>query len=84
MPTVLFIFGWRLYFYANENKEPIHIHAEKSDMECKYWILVEEMDIKEEYSYNMYPKDKREIRKIIFQNFDTIVDAWNNFFKKTS
>jgi formylmethanofuran dehydrogenase subunit A len=83
MPTVLFIFGWRLYFYANENKEPIHIHAEKAGMECKYWLLVDEMDIKEEYSYNMSPKDKREVRKIIFQNFDTIIDSWNNFFKQT-
>lgn len=51
MPTVLFIFGWRFYFYANENKEPIHIHAEKADMECKYWILEDEMDIKEEYTF---------------------------------
>lgn len=83
MPTVLFILGWRLYFYANENNEPIHIHAEKGDMECKYWILEEEMDIKEEFMYNMSPRDKREIRKIIFQNFDTIIDSWNNFFKKT-
>ena len=84
MPTVLFILGWRLYFYANENKEPIHIHGEKGDMECKYWILVDEMDIKEEYSYNMSPKDKREIRKIIFQNFDLLIDAWNIFFKTTT
>ena len=82
MPTVLFILGWRLYFYANESKEPIHIHAEKGDMECKYWILVDEMDIKEEYNYNMSPKDKREVRKIIFQNFDILIDSWNNFFKK--
>jgi hypothetical protein len=29
MPTVLFILGWRFHFYANENNEPIHIHAEK-------------------------------------------------------
>ncbi|WP_299289176.1 DUF4160 domain-containing protein [uncultured Mucilaginibacter sp.] len=70
-------------FYANENNEPIHIHAEKGDMDCKYWLLVEEMDIKEEFSYNMSPKDKRKIRKIIFQNFDTITDSWNNFLKKT-
>ena len=49
MPTVLFIFEWGLYFYANENKEPIHIHAEKGDMECNYWLFVNEMDIKEEY-----------------------------------
>jgi hypothetical protein len=51
-------------------------------MECKYWILIDEMDIKEEYSYNMTSKDRREVRKIIFQNFDVLTDAWNNFFKK--
>ncbi len=82
MPTVLFILGWRLYFYANENNEQIHIHAEKGDMECKYWILEEEMDIKEEFMYNMSPRDRREVRKIIFQNFDTIIDSWNNFLKR--
>ena len=80
MPTVLFILGWRLHFYANENREPIHIHAEKGDMECKYWILSEELDIREEFTYNMSPRDKREIRKIIFTNFDIIVDTWNNLF----
>ena len=84
MPTVLFILGWRLYFYANESKEPIHIHAEKGNMEGKYWILVDEMELKEEYIYNMSPKDKREVKKIIFQNFDTLVDSWNNFFKSTT
>ena len=83
MPTVLFLLGWRLYFYANENAEPIHIHAEKGDMECKYWMFSEELDIKEEFTYNMSPKDKREIRKIIFNNFDTIVESWNNFFNKS-
>ncbi|MEK7719053.1 MAG: DUF4160 domain-containing protein [Bacteroidota bacterium] len=38
MPTILLIAGWRLYFWANENNEPIHIHAEKGDMECKFWL----------------------------------------------
>ena len=83
MPTVLFILGWRLHFYANESKEPIHIHAIKGDMECKYWILEDELDIREDYCYNMSAKDKREIRKIIFNNFDSIIDSWNNFFKNT-
>lgn len=55
IPKVLFILGWRLYFYANENNEPIYIHVEKGDMERKYWIFVDEMDIKEEFSYNMSP-----------------------------
>jgi len=36
MPTVLLISGWRLFFYSNEGHEPIHIHAEKAEMECKF------------------------------------------------
>ena len=36
MPTILVIAGWRLFFYSNERNEPIHIHAVKADMECKY------------------------------------------------
>jgi hypothetical protein len=80
MPTVLFILGWRLYFYSNENKEPMHIHAQKGEMECKFWILESEMDIRNEFAYNMSPKDIREIRKIIFGHFDQIVDSWKIYF----
>lgn len=82
MPTVLYIFGWRLFFYSNENLEPIHIHAEKGDMECKFWLLTDEVEIKDAFAYNLTPAGKREIKKIIYQHFDLIVDAWNNHFKK--
>jgi Ni,Fe-hydrogenase maturation factor len=82
MPTVLFIFGWRLFFYSNEGSEPIHVHAEKGDIECKFWLLVEEVEIKEAFSFNMTPAAKREIKKIIYQHFDLIVEAWNQHFKK--
>jgi len=51
-------------------------------MECKYWILIEEFEIKEVFCYNMSPASKKEIRKIIFQHFDLIADAWNKYFKK--
>ena len=82
MPTVLVIFGWRLFFYSNEGLEPIHIHAEKGDMECKFWIMVDEVEIKEAFSYNLNPASKREIKKIIYQHFDIIVDSWNSYLKK--
>lgn len=81
MPTILFIYGWRLFFYSNEGKEPIHVHAQKGDMECKFWILVEEVEIKEEYGFNLSASSRREIKKIIYQHFDLIVDSWNNYFK---
>ncbi len=84
MPTVLFIYGWRLFFYSNENNEPIHIHAQKGDIECKFWLFVEEVEIKEAFSYNLTPTANREIKKIIYQHFDFIVEAWGNFFNNKS
>jgi hypothetical protein len=47
MPTVLLLSGWRLFFYAGEGNEPIHIHCRKGDMECKYWLHSEEFEISE-------------------------------------
>jgi hypothetical protein len=81
MPTILFIHGWRLFFYSNEGFEPIHVHAEKGDMECKYWLLTEELDIREDFAYNLTPSARREVRKIIFEHFDLIIEAWNQHFK---
>lgn len=82
MPTVLYIFGWRFFFYSNEGNEPIHIHAEKGEMECKFWLMVDEIEIKEAFSHNLNPAAHREVKKIIYQHFDLIVEAWNTYFKK--
>jgi hypothetical protein len=81
MPTVLTIQGWRLFFYSNEGNEPIHIHAEKGEMECKYWLNTELVDIKEEFTFNFTPVARKEIQKIIFQHFDLIVLKWESYFK---
>ncbi len=82
MPTILFINGWRIFFYSNENNEPIHVHVQKAELEGKFWLKVETFEIEEASSYNMNNKDKREIRKLIFEHFDYIVDSWNKFQNK--
>ena len=64
MPTILVILGWRLFFYANEGNEPIHVHCRKGDMECKYWLNRENFDLDEAFAYNMSPRDKRQIRMV--------------------
>jgi len=63
MPTILYIYGWRLFFYFNEGSEPIHVHAQKADRECKFWILVDEVEIKEAFAFNLTPSATREIKK---------------------
>jgi hypothetical protein len=73
MPTILFIRGWRLFFYSNEGNEPPHIHARKGDVELKYWLDADNFDIEEAYGYNASSRDRRDVRKIIFEHFDYIV-----------
>ena len=82
MPTILFVDGWRLFFYSNEGSEPIHIHALKANMECKYWIINETLEIKEAFSYNLTPAERREIKKIIYLHFYLILESWDKHFNK--
>ena len=82
MPTILLINGWRFFFYANERNEPIHIHCQKGEKECKYWLDSENFNIKEAYTYNMNNKDKRQIKKLIYQYFDLIEEEWNSFQRR--
>jgi len=81
MPTILVIFGWRLFFYANEGNEPIHVHCRKGGMESKYWLNSETYELEEAFSFNLSSKDRREIRKIIFEHFDYIEEQWDEFQK---
>jgi hypothetical protein len=79
LPTILFVMGWRFFFYANEGNEPIHIHCKKGESECKYWMDIENFSLEEAYVYNMNNKDKREVKKIIFEYFEFIESEWNRF-----
>ena len=82
MPTILRRSGWRLFFYSNEGNEPAHIHCQKGGMECKYWIGVNKFDIQEDYAFALAPRDRRQIRKIIFEHYDYIMDKWYEFQKR--
>jgi hypothetical protein len=79
MPTILVQSGWRLFFYANEGSEPIHIHCRKGGMECKYWINLDNFDIQEAYAYGLSPRDRKEIRRIVFEHIDYISEQWTEF-----
>ncbi|OGF66582.1 MAG: hypothetical protein A2Y62_01065 [Candidatus Fischerbacteria bacterium RBG_13_37_8] len=83
MPTILFVLGWRFFFYSNERNEPIHIHCQKAEMECKYWMDIENFALEEAYSYNMNNKDKRDVKKIIFEYFEFIENEWTKYQKET-
>ena len=84
MPTILLVTGWRLFFYSNEGNEPIHVHCQKAEKECKYWLDRDNFALKEAYSYNINNRDRRDIKKIIFEYFEFIESEWDRFQKETA
>ncbi len=80
MPTILFVRGWRLFFYANEGNELLHTHARKAESECKFWLAPGRYEIEEAWSYNLSPAMRRDVRKIIFDPFDLICEEWARVF----
>ena len=79
MPTILLIAGWRFFFYANEQNEPIHIHCRKGEADAKFWLDLDSFGIIEAHAYNTSPADMRTVRRIILEHFDYIVAEWNEF-----
>ena len=80
MPTILNLRGWRVFFYSDEGNEPLHVHARKGDAECKFWLHQELFEIEEVWSQNLTPRLRREIRKIIYENFEVIAERWTRHF----
>ena len=78
MPTVLEISGYKFKFYSNENDEPAHIHITKGNGNAKYWLRP---SIEEEYSYNFTVRERRDIRELINENYETLTEAWDEYFK---
>lgn len=82
MPTILYVRGWRVFFYSNEGNEPPHVHARKGDTEGKFWLRRNEFDIDEAWSHGMTSQLRREIRRILFDHFDLLVEGWDEHFQE--
>ena len=38
MPTVLRSGPYRAYFYSHESNEPAHVHIDRDEASCKFWL----------------------------------------------
>lgn len=78
MPKVLEVKGYRFFFYSSEGDEPCHVHVQKGEGDGKVWL---EPELKEEYLEDFKAQEKREIRKIVAENRDYLIERWNEYFK---
>ena len=76
MPSLLFLFGLRFYFYLNEH-EPIHIHVESGDGEAKFEI---ENEIVLIYNHGLKTKDIRLAQSVLEENKENFIVEWKRRF----
>lgn len=76
MPTVLRIKGYRFFFYTNEHL-PIHIHIEKDNKIAKFNL---EPVVELAYSKRIKASELSEIRKLVVQNVEYLIEKWHGYF----
>ena len=72
--------AWALLQQQTKKDLTLIDKAKKGDIEAKYWLIIDEIEIKEAFSYNFTPASKREIKKIIYHHFELIVSEWSKHF----
>ena len=76
MPTVLRIGPYRFFFYAGDEDEPPHVHVERDECEAKFWLD----PVRLQHSYGIAAKRINEIERIVIENQQKLLEAWNEFF----
>ena len=75
MPTALRAGPYRFYFYANDRDEPRHVHVERDNRVAKFWLAPTRL----QSSGGMRDLEIRRIARIIDDNEDMLVEAWDGF-----
>ncbi|WP_414676445.1 DUF4160 domain-containing protein [Longimicrobium sp.] len=74
MPTIRGVSGpYRLYFYSFDCNEPMHIHAERDRMKCKFWMGPIMLASNDGFS----PRELNRVRGVIQAYTDSIRRAWD-------
>ena len=74
MPTVKGIPGpYRFYFVSFDCAEPMHVHVERENKGCKYWL--EPVSLARNHRFS--PKELNRIRRTINGHLIKIMEAWH-------
>jgi len=76
-PTIFREGPFRFFFFSREEPR-IHVHAESSEGEAKFWL---DPEIALAKSYRLSDRDVRRIRDIISEHEQEIRNAWNRHFE---
>ncbi len=79
MPKLFEVLGYSVYFWSNENNEPIHIHISKkraSENSTKLWLLSDGTWLIASNASKIPSRDIADILEIIDKYKTDILGAW--------
>jgi len=76
MPTVLRSGPYRVYFFSHEPNEPPHVHVDRDDSTCKFWLT----PVALARNLGFSARDLAQIERLIQQHQQSLLEAWNDHF----
>ena len=74
MPTIKNIVGpYRFFFYSFDCNEPEHVHVQRENRVCKYWLRPLSLSANDGFS----ARELNQIRVEVARNIERILHAWH-------
>lgn len=83
LPSIFTVSGYKVFFWSNENGEPIHVHIAKgkpSPNATKVWLTKSGGCILASNGSNIPRKELNELLEFISAQFFLICSEWKKFF----
>lgn len=83
MPSLFIVSGYKVFFWSNENGEPIHVHVCKgipTSNATKIWLTKSGGCIVASNGSNISKKELSELMEFISAQFFMICSEWKKFF----
>ena len=83
LPKLFELLGYSIYFWSNENNEPVHIHISKgmaTANSTKMWILESGSVLLENNKSKIPSKDLKKLMKVVQLHSNEICAKWRTAF----
>ena len=83
MPNLFTVSGYKIYFWSNENDEPIHVHVSKGQPvpnSTKIWLTRNGGCILADNGSKIPKSELNKLMEFISAQFFLICAAWKEFF----
>jgi hypothetical protein len=75
-PTVLRSGPYRVFFFASDRDEPLHVHVRRDDKLAKFWL----QPVRESYNCGFVATELNRVAKIVEDNESLLLKAWHEYF----